>query len=100
MIAASDGSWRQGCLGAEVGGGGEVSLIVIITQNQRAEDVIGGSLLFEEDIAFGLSFRTAVGFYVTGEQFDSSCPTYLELTIGSGLGFGIGGGVRRTGPVF
>lgn len=96
---ASPTQFKRGCFGAEVGAGAEVSIFLMITSNLAVEDVIGGSFLLEQDIGLGAVFGAAAGLYVTGEQWSSSCPMYLEITLGGGCGIGIGSALCRTGVV-
>ena len=89
-----DGSKRRrfgrACLGFEAGGGGEISLLIMAADNKFANDIIGGSFLFDSDIAVGLALGLATGIYVTGDMAADS-PMYIEATVGGGLGFGVAG---------
>lgn len=99
---ANDGDgyqFKRGCIGAEIGGGFEASIVIIVTSNQYPHDIVGGSLFVEEDIAVGGAFGWGVGAALTGDAFGSDCPLYLEVTFGGGLGFGLGGALCRTGIV-
>lgn len=92
--------FKRGCFGAELGLGSEVSIYIMVTANQLPSDIIGGSFLFEQDIGVGAVIGMAAGLYVTGEQWDSTCPMYLEVTLGGGISIGVGGSLCRTGPVY
>lgn len=99
---ANDGNgyqFKRGCIGAEIGGGFEASIVIVITSNQYPHDIVGGSLFVEEDIAVGGAFGWGVGAALTGDAFGSDCPFYLEVTFGGGMGFGLGGALCRTGIV-
>ena len=83
-------TFGRACLGFEAGGGGEISLLIMVADNRFANDIIGGSFLFDTDIAVGLALGAATGYYVTGDMAGDS-PMYIEGTIGGGLGFGVAG---------
>lgn len=80
----------RACLGFEAGGGGEISLLILVAGNKFANDIIGGSFLFDADVAVGAAMGVAMGLYVSGDMAGDS-PLYIEGTLGSGVGFGVAG---------
>lgn len=86
-------TYARTCIGAEVGVGAEVSLIVLALKNKEANDIIGPSFLMDTDVGAGPGLGLAFGYYTAGDmhEVNGNNKIYFEATFGAGAGFGIAG---------
>lgn len=90
--------YSRTCIGAELGLGAEVSLIIQIVNSRNNNDIIGPSLLFETDAAGGPALGFGIGVYIGGAMTNNGNQAlHYEVTIGAGLGVGVfGASICRT----
>ena len=85
-------TYSRTCLGAELGAGAEVSLIVMALKNKEANDIIGPSILVDTDLGLGPGLGLAFGYYTGGDMHDNgNHKIHFEATFGAAFGFGIAG---------
>lgn len=82
------------CLGAELGGGAEMSLIVLVSNLREDCDITGVAFLAEFfEFGFGPHFGFGIGVFTEGiASSDDASAIHYEVTIGGGLGIGLAGG--------
>lgn len=97
--AADPTQYGRGCLGAGIGGGAELSLIVMNAQLRENNDVLGASVIAEFfEFAFGLALGFGIGVFLEGPATrDGNEAVHYEVTIGGGFGVElVGGSLCRT----